>query len=226
MGDFNLHHPLWSRDDNLDKHSDKADCLVEIFANRGFGILNDHRVDTFSVFRDIGRGPELYTSTLDLAWASKELQPFVQDFCVARHLSSNSNHFPLTVRLSYSPTTSRQKFVFSEECYEGWVNTFVISDILETIQTTKEFLDSVDTLQGATLAACQSACVRKPKGPKGAKWFDSKVCKALRDLCRSRPQGQAQHHSTWDRAPTFQLLCDRRQVLPHTSLHHLGHTGC
>jgi len=111
MGDFNLHHPLRSRDNNLDKHSDKADCLVEIFANRDFRILNDHGVDTFSVFRDIGRGPELYTSTLDLAWASRELQPFVQDFCVAKHLSSNSDHFPLTIQLSYSPVSGRTSVV-------------------------------------------------------------------------------------------------------------------
>ena len=66
------------------------------------------------------------------------------------------------------------------------MNAFVIPDIPETIRTTEEFMNSVEALQGATLAACQSTCVRKPKGPKRAKWFDSKVHKALRDLRRSR----------------------------------------
>ena len=39
-GDFNLHHPIWSRDDNLNKHNDKADQLVKIFADNGYSILN------------------------------------------------------------------------------------------------------------------------------------------------------------------------------------------
>ena len=186
IGDFNLHHPVWSQDSNLDKHSSKADRLVELFANQGFGILNEPGVETFSVFRDLGNGPELYTSTLDLAWASKELQPFVQDFCVAKHLSSNSDHFPLTIRLSYAPSQPRQRFVFSGERFEDWAKSFVVPDIPETISTVEGFMSSVDTLQNATLTACQVACSWKPKGPRAARWFDSKVRKALTDLRRSR----------------------------------------
>jgi len=45
IGDFNLHHPLWSRDDNLDKQSNEADNLVELMASNGYNILNNrHRV--------------------------------------------------------------------------------------------------------------------------------------------------------------------------------------
>jgi len=40
LGDFNLHHPIWSRNDNLNKHPNEADELVQLFSDNSYGILN------------------------------------------------------------------------------------------------------------------------------------------------------------------------------------------
>ena len=50
LGDFNLHHPLWSCDDNLDKHTETADHLVDLFATNGYTILNPPEEPTFFTF--------------------------------------------------------------------------------------------------------------------------------------------------------------------------------
>jgi len=195
--DFNLHHPVWSRDDNLDKHDARADWIAEVFTSNGYNILNTRGEDTFSVYRTLpGRRAELYTSTLDLAWASSTLQPFVQDFAVTRHLCNGLDHFPLIIRLSYAPSQSKVKFAFTDEKQTDWTTSFLRElscrpPIPESILSEDEFLTSVDTLQSATLAASHDACLRKEKGPRAAKWFDSKVREALREVCQVRNRLQA-----------------------------------
>ena len=102
LGDFNLHHPVWSRDDNLDKHGENADMLVQLMASNGYSILNEKGVETFFVYRDLGSRPQLYTSTIDLGWVSPDLHHFVSDFKVAPQYSCGSDHFPLITTISYA----------------------------------------------------------------------------------------------------------------------------
>jgi hypothetical protein len=105
LGDFNLHHPMWSADEHLDKRSDKSDCMVDLFTQNGFSLLNNSKEETFFVFRNLNGYPHLYTSTLDLGWCSSNLLPFVSDFQVAKQHHSGSNHYPLLLPPhSFSPT--------------------------------------------------------------------------------------------------------------------------
>jgi len=194
IGDFNLHHPLWSRDDNLDKQSDEADNLVELMASNGYNILNGRGEDTFFVYRRdrFGTGHELYTSTLDLAWTSAELSHYISDFQVAKHLGSMSDHHPLMVTISYAPSQStRTAFSFKPDRFEDWANAFEMelstrADIPEVIRTESEFNTAVTSLTGATLAASHATCLRRPKPARAARWFDSKVREALKDLRKAR----------------------------------------
>ena len=193
IGNFNLHHPLWARDDNLNKHSERAERLVEHMASNGYAILNNHGEETFSIYRKTKSGPRhLYTSTLDLAWASGELSHFVKDFQVARHLCVGSDHYPLKVTLSYSQAPhTRDAFQFKEDNHDAWAKAFhkelaKRKDIPEHIHTEEEFNDAVDSLTGATLAASHLTCLRKPPVAKRARWFDSKVREALQDVRKSR----------------------------------------
>ena len=193
MGDFNLHHPIWTRDDNLDKHSDEADRLVEVMANRGYSILNTRGEATYFTSRTLnGRPVHLYTSTLDLAWTSSELTHYVKDFQVATHLCNMSDHYPLKVVLSYSPADNmRQTFNFEEDKFNDWAEAFEREleergDIPDFLGTKEEFLKAVDTLTGATLAASHATCLYKAKSARRARWFDSKVREALSDLRKAR----------------------------------------
>jgi len=194
IGDFNLHHPLWSRDDNLDKQSDEADNLVELMASNGYNILNNRGEDTFFVYRKNrhGTGRKLYTSTLDLAWTSAELSHYVSDFQVAKHLGSLSDHHPLMVTLSYTPSQStRTAFSFKPDRFEDWADAFELelstrTGIPEVIRTESEFDAMVTSLTGATLATSHVTCLRRPKPARAARWFDSKVREALKDLRKAR----------------------------------------
>ena len=192
LGDYNLHHPIWSRDGNLNKHGDKADRLVQLMTNNGYGILNNHGEDTFFVHRSRGNRSELYTSTLDLGWASPHLLPFISDFQVVKHLGMGSDHHPLVTRIKYSTNTSiKQSFLFHDDNYDKWASHFEMSialqpEIPETIKTEEEFNTTVESLQTATLTASQATCLRRINPAKKAKWFDSKVREALRDLRKAR----------------------------------------
>jgi len=189
LGDFNLHHPMWSRDDNLDKYTETADRLVDLFATNGYTILNPPEEPTFFTYRTLpDRPPHLYTSTLDLGWTSPDLTPFVQNFQIANHLANGSDHYPLITTLSYRPIEEpRATFLFHDNNYGMWANAFLhelgsrpaIPPIMYAEAT---FITTVDSLQGAALAASTQTCLRRPKAAKRAKWWDSKVREALKDM--------------------------------------------
>jgi len=198
IGDFNLHHPLWSRDDNLNKQSDEADRLVDLMAENRFGILNPPGEDTFTVYRLCrdGNGHELYTSTLDLAWTSPELTHYISNFQVAKHLCNGSDHFLLLVTISYTPSQStRTAFTFKEEHFADWADTFQLNldnqeEIPEAILTEKDFNLAIDNLTGAALTARHATCLGRVKPARPMRWFDSKVREALRDLRKARKRLQ------------------------------------
>ena len=48
------------------------------------------------------------------------------------------------------------------------------------------FISAVDSLQGTALAASTQTCSRHPKVAKCAKWWDSKVREALKDMRTAR----------------------------------------
>jgi len=203
-GDFNLHHPVWSKDSNLDKHGEKADKLVELMANNGYSILNEKGVETFFVYRDLGSRPELYTSTIDLTWVSSDLHHFVSDFKVAPQFSCGSDHYPMITTISYANRSdSRLSFLFTDERYEEWCTYFELQlagkrDIPENIGTPEEFDRAVTDIQAATMEASIATCSRHPKQTRRAKWFDSKVRQALQQVrfARKRMFAQPSQHTS------------------------------
>ena len=193
LGDFNLHHPIWSRDKNLDKHGDATDELVQLFSENGYSILNTRGVETYHVYRTQNGQPELYTSTLDLGWASPHLLPFILEFQVAPHLSNESNHYPLVTHITYAAnrTSEHTHFLFSDENFEPWSASFKfqmdkLPPLTEPIENEDTFNTAVNNLQRATLTASHSACLQRINPLKRAKWFDSKVHEALEHMRKAR----------------------------------------
>ena len=196
IGDFNLHHPLWSRDDNLNKRTPQAEHLVDLMAGNGYSILNTKGEDTYHIYRknQSNNGHQLYTSTLDLAWVSKDLAHYVSNFQVAKHLANESDHYPLVVTLQYaSSPPPRTSFSFHDKNFEAWAERFQLEldnreEIPELIYTEEDFNKAVENLTGATLAASHITCIRRVKPVRKAKWFDSKVREALKDLRKAKRQ--------------------------------------
>ena len=81
--------------------------------------------------------------------------------------------------------------MFTDEKYDKWAEQFKLElsthpEIPEIIYNEEEFNIAVESLQRATLAACQKTCLRQVKPAKATRWWDSKVREALRELREAR----------------------------------------
>ena len=97
---------------NIYNNVDNGAC--DLMAGNGYTILNTRGEDTFHLYQKnkMNNSHQLYTSTLNLAWVSKDLAHFVSNFQVTKHLANKSNHYPLVVTLQYAsppPRTCRIK---------------------------------------------------------------------------------------------------------------------
>ena len=88
-GDFNLHHPLWSKPSHTSKISDNSELLVDSMSSKGFLPLNLPGVKTFF--------QKDYSSVLDLTWISTPIAPHISDFEVNFPMFAGSDHYPLTL---------------------------------------------------------------------------------------------------------------------------------
>ena len=71
-------------------------------------------------------------------------------------------------------------FVFTDEKYDKWAEQFELElsthpEIPKIIYNEEEFNIAVESLQQATLAACQKMCLCRVKPAKATRWWDSKV---------------------------------------------------
>ena len=94
-GDFNLHHPSWSRSIHHTKISEESELLVDSMSSKGFLTLNSPGIETF--FR------KDYTSVLDLVWISASISTLVTDFKVNHPMHSGGDHYPITWSINFSP---------------------------------------------------------------------------------------------------------------------------
>ena len=186
-GDFNLHHPLWSRADHHTKISPESEQLVDALSLKNFFPVNCPGVETF--FR------EDYSSVLDLVWASFPVSPYLSNFLVNRPMHCGSDHYPLTWSLSFHPLEDPpHNFLFTDENSEFWDDAFLNEmtswQFPDYITSPAVFHDAVDHLMDAMLSASISACVRKNHSPKSAKWFNKEVHLALSRMRKARSRCQ------------------------------------
>ena len=139
---------------------------MQLFSENSYRILNQRGEETFFVHRSLNNCSELYTSTLDLGWASPQLLPFVLEFQVAKHLCNSSDHFPLVTHITYAtdPTICKT-FLFMDDNIDDWIEHFnleltLLPEIPEFIYTKDGFNAAVESLQLAALAASQATCLR------------------------------------------------------------------
>ena len=88
LGDFNLHHPLWSSPRNPAAHL-AADIVVETLLARDMELATPKGTITWEA-----RGS---TSTIDLAFTSQRLQQRLVECTVNSALDHGSDHFPISL---------------------------------------------------------------------------------------------------------------------------------
>ena len=159
-GDFNLHHPLWSKPSHTSKISDNSELLVDSMSSKGFLPLNLPGMETF--FR------KDYSSVLDLTWISTPIAPHVSDFEVNFPMFAGSDHYPLTWSLSFSPLDDTpSNFLFHKDKHTDWVKTFKSelnskwSFPLDNLDL-PQFTSAVDIFMDAMVKTSMEICLRKP----------------------------------------------------------------
>ena len=177
IGDFNLHHVLWSG--NEDNSSANADRLTTFFADSNISLLNTPGEVTFE------RGGS--TSVLDLGWASSPLLPLIRNWTVHHDLDFASDHLPIALSLFHSsqppPVPSVTRFSFKDDHSLKWNNT--LDEIMRnapacppvcdppTLLNLISFFNSA--LETALLRHCKSSPPKSSPSP----WFTPSVSHAL-----------------------------------------------
>ena len=181
-GDFNLHHPLWSKPSHASKISNNSELLVDSISSKGFLPLNLPGVETF--FR------KDYSSVLDLTWISTPIAPHVSDFEVKFPMFAGLDHYPLTWSLSFSPLDDTpSNFLFHKDKRSDWIKAFKselkskwslpLDDLI-----LPQFIMAVDIFMDAMIKTSMEVCLCKSRSPKAARWFDQDVKRALNIMRR------------------------------------------
>ena len=201
-GDFNLHHALWSRDDNPPPRSGRAEDFITWAEANKLNLINQRGEATF--FR-----PGV-SSILDLTWANDlALQnDAVLDWQVRGDLLSGSDHVPITWTSSFSRPSSSSfptqeaPFLFKEDQHDAWVKAFTTALDL-TLPDTEHIAESAEGLNlaitsvtAAMVKASVSVSQRPVSHPKASPWFSKKVADSLARVRESRvplpsPNGSA-----------------------------------
>lgn len=111
VGDFNMHHNRWSGQRDLRSNSTRqTEFTIEMMERWGLDLCLEQGTIT-SPPSDIrsSRG-----STIDLVWATEEVQNMIRSCGIEHDLDYASDHLPITTALEYSlieaPKTVRHKF--------------------------------------------------------------------------------------------------------------------
>lgn len=183
-GDFNLHHLLWSLDSTDLKSTPTADILVDLLTNLGFTILNHKGVTTF--FR------KEYQSVLDLTWTSPDVH--IQDWEVAYHRHTGSDHYPITWTLNVSPIvedTPNVSYAFCETNKDQWFERFLSImddhwDFDAEINTVEDLELAITTYVSILTQASNLARSRKHKNPHPTRWQNKDTQAALKAMRKDR----------------------------------------
>ena len=197
-GDFNLHHPLWSKPSHATKISNESELLVDSLSLKGFLPLNSPGIETF-IRKD-------YTSVLDLVWISTPVAPHISDFMVNFPMFAGADHFPLTWSLSFHPLNDNpSNFLFHKDKCGEWCDAFTTeldlkwkeANLPDYIPDSDSFLIAVDIFMDAMTKASLDTCLRKPRSPRSAKWFDNDVKRALKVMRNDRQHSRLHpsHHN-------------------------------
>ena len=108
LGDFNLHHPLWSTQHRWPGHGPSAEQLLTIMEDFRLKLLTEPGTPTHR-WKD-------GVSTIDLAFATEDFAPLVSKCKIDRALDCDSDHLPIAVVVEWGwkAATPTRKRVWSK----------------------------------------------------------------------------------------------------------------
>ncbi|KAJ5765559.1 reverse transcriptase [Penicillium odoratum] len=118
VGDFNLHHPLWSTIQQAQLPDDDADDLIRIMGDFGLDLLTEKGTVTFEgpVYGNIVR------STIDLTWTAASLADRVIRCTPCRQWWYGADHVPILTEFDVrtSPAGVRERQDWRATDWEAW----------------------------------------------------------------------------------------------------------
>lgn len=204
-GDWNLHHPLWSR--TADPANESTEQTVDWLTERGYSIINEKGVPTF--FSHAHRS----WSTIDLTFtnaAATDLNA-THHWHVDRNSSFGSDHFALRWSLDYGAAEVENvagvRYNFKDSDPVAWCNAYCVAlashadDLLPLRYTTRPLTNAeLDCAADALTAAMQTAnmAAAKVKTPSdhAQPWWNADLQRAAKRVGDLRSQSLA-HTQRW-----------------------------
>ena len=185
-GNFNLHHPIWSRKDRALDHDQLSTSIAEWLTQKNFTLLNT-RGEITHLARHAGERP----SVIDLSFANAKatrLDTFKQ-WAVDPGLTLDSDHnaikFILDHGLQEIPDYFPIKYNLNKVDTEDWSKTFdselnkmehTLTPLLNSPDLTNEQLDTYTDLLSSVIqnTLAMTAQERKPS-PNAKPWWDKEL---------------------------------------------------
>ncbi|OKL55294.1 hypothetical protein UA08_09424 [Talaromyces atroroseus] len=101
LGDFNLHHPLWSADYRRTRRGPSAENLLRIIEDSQLQLLTVPGTPTHR-WKD-------GESTIDLTFASEDVASRVTQCKIDKHLDCDSDHLPIALTVNWNPQPDEPK---------------------------------------------------------------------------------------------------------------------
>ena len=197
-GDFNLHHPTWSREDRiLEPDSNQADNTARWLARRGFSLLNT-RGEITHLARHEGERP----SVIDLSFSNEPARASnaIKDWTINPSFALDSDHNAITFTIDYGISVIENpldiKFCLNKTDPSKWLEVFE-----GELRRERRTLDALrgpgdipndqldvyaDTITGCMQKAIErSAPPRKPH-PKSKPWWDQDLSTATERVATAR----------------------------------------
>jgi exonuclease III len=180
VGDFNLHHPIWSGDRVPVAHT-AAERLIEvIFEQGGCELLTPPGTITYPT--------ALGGTTIDLAFGSQELSNSLLECCIAKELDYGSDHQPIALRFQIEAPRAPIK---PQRC---WKNADLNKakeiiadlDITRPINSPEEVEDYAKYLSERIYKALDQSVPWKRESVYANPWWNSEVARAVEEARKAR----------------------------------------
>ena len=217
-GDFNLHHPSWSREDRALDQDPIAIATADWLAEKSFTLMNT-RGEITHLARHGGERP----SVIDLSFANAEARRLdtIKHWAIDPGLALDSDHNAIKFTIDhglmeipdYFPVKYNLKKVDTEEWSKALDNELeksaqMLTPLLDSENITNDQLDTyAETLSEAIQnALALSAPVRRPS-PNAKPWWDKELDDTTRAIANARETHQ-----------TFQRLAGEFNPELHTNV--------
>ena len=185
LGDFNLHHPMWSGIQDPVQH-DMADRLIDIAQQANLQLLTPSGTITWSA-----RGSQ---STIDLAFGSESITNRLLTCSVREDLDHGSDHWPVGIEIAITPPTTQHtprrnwKGMDKDGVSAGAKALQVNTAVLNTVDQIKHFSDYLQFFIQELVE--NTVPWSTPSSHKGAPWWTKEIHDLVQEERRARRKWQ------------------------------------